>query len=67
MADLEAIAENVIKGQAPKVEALVQEALDEGVSVRDILHEGLIKGMGVVGVLISDLLLAVVDPRIRYE
>lgn len=49
MADLNAIADNLIKGQAPKVEALVKEALDEGVSVRDILHEGLIKGMGVVG------------------
>ena len=49
MADLNAIADNLIKGQAPKVEELVQQALDEKVPVRDILHEGLIKGMGVVG------------------
>ena len=49
MADLQAIAENVIKGQAPKVAELVQEALDEGNPVRDILNEGMIAGMGVVG------------------
>ena len=49
MADLQAIAENIIKGQAPKVEELVQEALDEGVSVRDILSDGMIAGMSVVG------------------
>jgi len=49
MADLQAIAENVIKGQAPKVEELVNQALEESVSVRDILHEGLIAGMNVVG------------------
>ncbi len=49
MADLNAIAENVINGQAPKVEELVQAAMDEGAPVRGILYDGLIKGMGVVG------------------
>ena len=49
MADLQAIAENIIKGQAPKVGELVTQALDEGIPVRDILHEGLIAGMNVVG------------------
>ena len=49
MADLRAIAENLIKGQAPKVEELVNQALEEGVSARDILHNGLIEGMNVVG------------------
>ncbi len=49
MADLQAIAENIIKGQAPKVQELVQEALDEGTPVREILHDGLIAGMNVVG------------------
>ncbi len=49
MADLNAIADNLIKGQAPKVEELVKAALGEKVPVRDILHEGLIKGMSVVG------------------
>ncbi len=49
MADLNEIADSLIKGQAPRVQELVQQALDENVSVREILHEGLIKGMGVVG------------------
>jgi len=49
MADLAKIAENVIKGQAPKVKELVESALAEGVPVGDILNGGLIKGMGVVG------------------
>jgi len=49
MADLNALAENLIKGQAPKVEELVKQAQEEGVPVRDILNDGLIKGMGVVG------------------
>jgi 5-methyltetrahydrofolate--homocysteine methyltransferase len=49
MADLQAIAENIIKGQAPKVKELVSQALQESVPVRDILHKGLIAGMNVVG------------------
>lgn len=49
MADLKAVAENLIKGQAPLVQQGVQQALDEGVPVREILHEGLIAGMNVVG------------------
>jgi 5-methyltetrahydrofolate--homocysteine methyltransferase len=49
MADLQAIAENIIKGQAPKTKELVSQALQEGIPVRDILHKGLIAGMNVVG------------------
>ncbi|OGS17961.1 MAG: methyltransferase [Elusimicrobia bacterium RIFOXYA2_FULL_40_6] len=49
MADLKAIAENLIKGQAPKVKELVQAAVNEGVSPQQILSEGLIAGMNVVG------------------
>ena len=49
MADLKAIAENLINGKAPAVEEGVRQAMDEGVGVRDILHEGLIAGMNVVG------------------
>ena len=49
MADLQGIAQSVIKGQAAKVEELVRQALDEKVPVRQILHEGLIAGMNVVG------------------
>jgi len=50
MADLQAIAENVINGQAPAVSEAVQKALDENIPVQDILHQGLIAGMNVVGV-----------------
>lgn len=49
MADLKAIADNVIKGQAPKVKELVQKAIDEKVAVKDILEQGLIAGMGYIG------------------
>jgi 5-methyltetrahydrofolate--homocysteine methyltransferase len=49
MSDFAQIAESVIRGQAPKVKELVQKALAEGAPVGDILREGLIKGMGVVG------------------
>lgn len=49
MADLEALAENLIKGQAPKVKEFTQQAVDEGVAAEKILKEGLIAGMNVVG------------------
>ena len=49
MSILEQIAENVIKGQAPTVEELTQKAIDEGLAVEDILTNGLIGGMGVIG------------------
>ena len=63
MADLKAIADNLIKGRAdvnstmppemkgqPGVKELVRAAVDEGVDVEKILNEGLIAGMDVVGV-----------------
>lgn len=49
MADLQAIAANLIRGQADKVKELTKQALDEGVSPKEILDKGLIKGMDVVG------------------
>jgi 5-methyltetrahydrofolate--homocysteine methyltransferase len=49
MADLSALAENLINGKADVVKKLTQEALDEGISPGEILNQGLIKGMGVVG------------------
>ena len=49
MADLKAIAENLIKGKAPEVKRLVDEALKAGVGAGKILDEGLIAGMNVVG------------------
>jgi 5-methyltetrahydrofolate--homocysteine methyltransferase len=50
MADLQQLADAVISGQAPKVEQLTTEALDQGVSPTDVLNKGLIAGMQVVGV-----------------
>jgi 5-methyltetrahydrofolate--homocysteine methyltransferase len=49
MADLSALAENLINGKAQEVKELTQKALDEGVSPGEILNGGLIKGMNVVG------------------
>ena len=49
MADLKAIAENLINGKAPAVEEGVRQAMEEKVPVRDILYDGLIAGMNVVG------------------
>jgi len=49
MADLSALAENLINGKAQEVKELTQKALDEGVHPGEILNGGLIKGMNVVG------------------
>jgi len=49
MADLSALAENLINGKADPVRKLTQKALDEGIPPGQILNEGLIKGMSVVG------------------
>ena len=49
MADLSALAENLINGKAAEVKELTQKALDEDVAPGDVLNEGLIKGMAVVG------------------
>lgn len=49
MADLSALTESIINGKAKDAKELVQKALDEKVPVSEILNEGLIKGMSVVG------------------
>ncbi len=49
MSVLNEIAENLIKGQAPKVKELVQQAIDEKIEPATILGEGLIAGMNVIG------------------
>ena len=51
---LKAIAEDLRKGEASKVKGLVQAALDEGLSVEDVLNEGLIAGMTIVGKLFKE-------------
>ena len=54
MAILEDIAKSVEDGRAKVTEALVQQALDEGVSSKDILEKGLMEGMNVIGVLFRE-------------
>jgi len=49
MGDFQAIADNLIKGKAQEVKDLVKQALDEGVPPGDVLNQGLIAGMNVVG------------------
>ena len=49
MADLQAISENLQKGKAAEVEKLVQAAIDEGANVEEILEQGLIAGMSIIG------------------
>jgi 5-methyltetrahydrofolate--homocysteine methyltransferase len=49
MADLEAIAEALIKGDRDTVTKLVNQAVEEGVEPEKLLNEGLVAGMDVVG------------------
>jgi 5-methyltetrahydrofolate--homocysteine methyltransferase len=46
---LEQIKENLMKGKANDVKALVQKALDEKIGAADILNKGLLGGMSVIG------------------
>ena len=49
MAELEALAEALMKGDRDTVTSLTQQAIDEGVAPKDILEGGLIAGMSVIG------------------
>lgn len=49
MSILEELAENLLRGQAEKVQELVQEALNHGFSPQQVLNQGLVAGMDVVG------------------
>ena len=49
MADLQGIAEAVIRGDRDTVGNLTRAAVDEGASAEAIINEGLIAGMSVVG------------------
>lgn len=46
---LQDIANAIINGKAPDTEKLVQQAIDSKIPVKDILNQGLISGMDVVG------------------
>ena len=49
MSILTDITENLQKGKAKVVKELVQQAIDEGIPVQQILNDGLLAGMDVVG------------------
>ena len=49
MAIIQEISEFLQKGRAKNVKALVQQALDEGIDAKQILTEGLLDGMMIVG------------------
>jgi 5-methyltetrahydrofolate--homocysteine methyltransferase len=49
MADLKALSEAVIKGDQAKAVALTKAAIEEGLSPKSILNDGLIDGMNVIG------------------
>lgn len=50
MGILNDISENLQMGKAKAVKELVQQAVDEGISAKDILQDGLLAGMDVIGV-----------------
>lgn len=50
MAILDEISEQLQKGKAKVVKELVEQAVAEGITAKDILEDGLLKGMGVIGV-----------------
>lgn len=65
MTIIEEISEFLQKGRAKNVKNLVQQALDEGIDAKEILNEGLLAGMMVVGgkfkreeVFVPDVLIA---------
>ena len=49
MALIEEISSFLQKGRAKNVKALVQQALDEGLDPKEILNEGLLSGMMIIG------------------
>jgi corrinoid protein of di/trimethylamine methyltransferase len=62
---LKEISENLQHGKAKVVKTLVQQAIDEGIPAHQILEEGLLDGMGIIGekfknneVFVPDVLVA---------
>ncbi len=49
MSILEEMSTFLQQGRAPKVKELVAQALDEGISPQDILENGLLAGMNIIG------------------
>lgn len=65
MSILNEISTNLQQGKAKVVKELVQKAIDEGIGAKQILEEGLLTGMGIIGgkfknneVYVPDVLIA---------
>jgi len=50
MADMKALSEFLQKGKAKDVKELVQQAVDAGMGAEEILDQGLLAGMNIIGV-----------------
>ncbi len=50
MADMKALSEFLQKGKAKDVKELTQQAVDEGMKPEEILDQGLLAGMSIIGV-----------------
>lgn len=50
MVDLEALSAYLQQGKAKEVRALTQQAVDEGMPVEEILDNGLLAGMNIIGI-----------------
>lgn len=46
---IQEISQFMQKGQTKQVKALVQQALDEGYDPKEILNDGLLEGMMIIG------------------
>ena len=49
MADLKALGDSIIKGDQKTAVEITQQALDEGMAPKEILEDGLIAGMAIMG------------------
>ncbi|MDD5765259.1 MAG: B12-binding domain-containing protein, partial [Candidatus Marinimicrobia bacterium] len=54
MTILTKISDELLNGDAEKLVSQIEEALDEGLTSNEILNDGLIKGMSVVGALFKN-------------
>lgn len=54
MTILTKISDELLNGDSEKLVSQIEEALDEGLSANEILNDGLIKGMSVVGALFKN-------------
>ena len=46
---LQELSENLINGKADRVKELAQQALEQGIAAKEVLDNGLVKGMEIVG------------------